>query len=96
MLQEWMKKASANQSSNLPDYTVEKRQRTVTEGIIAMKRFAQLQSKKENRTLMTGLSVYFSSGPVHGCLQVAPANTTELQDTQQPYPPTVKIGQSTL
>ena len=41
---------------------------------------------------MTGLSVYFSSGPVHGCLQVAPANTTELQDTQQPYPPTVKIG----
>ena len=25
MLQEWIKKVSANQSSNLPDYTVEKR-----------------------------------------------------------------------
>ena len=42
MLQEWIKKASANQSSNLPDYTVEKRFRTATYiGFIAMKRFAQ-------------------------------------------------------
>ena len=36
---------------------------------------------------MTALSVYFSSEC--GCLQVAPASTTELTDTQQPYPPTV-------